>query len=108
MSLRECEFCRIVAKHQPTDLLYESQDVIAFNDANPSAPVHVLIVPKKHIATFLDIAPEDAEILMHMTQAAQQLIRERGLQYSSYRMIFNGGAAQHVPHLHWHLISRGR
>src|SRR3972149_11592525 len=101
------EFCRIVAKQQPTALLYESADVIAFPDINPSAPIHILIVPKKHIETFLDIAPEDAALLMRMPQAAQQLIRERGLQHSSYRMIFNGGTAQHVPHLHWHLISRG-
>ena len=108
MSARDCAFCRIAAKQQPTELLYESADVVAFNDNNPSAPVHILIVPRKHIPTFLDLAPEHAAILMRMTQVAQQLIRQRGLQCSSYRMIFNGGAAQHVPHLHWHLISRGR
>jgi histidine triad (HIT) family protein len=102
-----CPFCQIASKQRPTQLRYESDDVVAFDDANPSAPIHILIVPKKHIPTFLDIGAEDAEILLHMAQAAQHLIRERSLQHSSYRMVFNGGSLQHVPHLHWHLVSRG-
>lgn len=105
--MNDCIFCRIAAKQVPSPLLYESSDVIAFNDINPSAPVHILIVPTKHIPTVLDIGPEDRDVLLHMAQVAQQLIRERELHKAGYRLIFNGGRLQHVPHLHWHALSEG-
>ncbi len=105
--MNDCIFCRIAAKQMPANLLYDSSDVIAFNDISPSAPVHVLIVPTKHIATFLDIEPVERDVLLQMTQVVQQMIRERELEKSGYRVVFNGGRLQHVQHLHWHLLSEG-
>jgi len=105
-----CEFCRIVAKQQPTALLYESADVIAFPDINPSAPIHILIVPNKHLESTRDLTPEDAPLAGHMLIVAHRLAEQAGIQDSGYRLIVNTGpdANQRVFHLHLHLIGGQR
>lgn len=102
--MSECLFCKIVNKEISTQLVRETQNAIVFKDIMPKAPTHILITPKKHIETFLDLKDQDKEIFEEMKKVAQELIREKRLPESGYQLIFNGGRYQHVPHLHWHLL----
>jgi histidine triad (HIT) family protein len=101
MTNSDCVFCKIIDGEIPTNKILENDKVVAFYDAKPSADVHVLIVPKEHLATFLDIGRP--EVLDELRQSAQRLIADLELG-PGYRLVFNGGRYQHVPHLHWHLL----
>jgi histidine triad (HIT) family protein len=100
---KDCIFCKIVAGEVKTELLFEGGSVLAFEDANPVADVHILIIPKRHIASVLAIEEADGKELSQMYKAAADLIKERKLD--AFRLIFNGGKLQHVPHLHMHLTA---
>lgn len=97
----DCIFCKISSGEVDTDKIYEDEEVICFHDHSPSADTHVLIVPKKHVANFLSL--DDDQLLGKMRRAAQQLVNDLNLSVG-YRLVFNGGKYQHVPHLHWHLL----
>lgn len=97
-------FCKIIQKEIPTEFVYESESLVAFHDINPSADVHILIVPKKHISGIQDIAKEDGNILAEIYSVANQLVKQYNLTDDLYRIAVNGGKAQHVPHLHFHLL----
>lgn len=101
--MADCIFCKIVKKEVPTKYLYESKNLIVVPDINPSADVHVLIIPKKHIPTFVDIKKQDKELVAEMFEVAQKFIKDKKIE-KKYKVIFNGGAFQFVPHLHWHLL----
>ena len=100
-----CLFCKIGAKKIPAKLVYEDDDVFAFEDINPQAPTQVLIVPKRHIAGLKEATPEDAEIIGYCQLIAAKLGHERGIE-DGYRTVFNVGprSGQSVFHLHLHLI----
>jgi len=100
----ECIFCKIIVGEIPAKLIYDCNEVIAFDDINPQAPTHLLIVPKKHFENAGEIAESDAEILAEMFRVAKELAKGRGL--SGYRTVFNTGAeaGQSVFHAHLHLI----
>lgn len=83
-------------------MIDQSDQIAAFSDVNPQADIHILIVPKKHIGTFLELKTD--AILAEMIVIAQKLIKDNGLNRSGYRLLFNGGKYQHVSHLHWHLL----
>ena|SRR3989344_5540353 len=100
----DCLFCKIAQKEITTDLLYESDSVIAFPDIHPSADTHILIVPKMHIGAFTDLAREHGELLVEIYNVASKLVQEKGLEEDLYRVVVNGGKAQKVPHLHFHLL----
>lgn len=102
----DCIFCKIVAGDVEAKLLYEDDAVVAFADISPMAPVHALVVPKKHVASVEEAGPEDRELLGHMVHAAQKLARDLGVADSGYRLVINTGAdaTQTVPHLHMHLL----
>jgi histidine triad (HIT) family protein len=102
----DCLFCKIVKKDLPTKLLLENDDVVAFEDINPQAPTHILIVPRKHIATLNDVEPEDRALLGAMVMSAVNIARDRQIASSGYRLVFNTnrGAGQSVFHIHMHLI----
>ncbi|HUV87066.1 MAG TPA: histidine triad nucleotide-binding protein [bacterium] len=104
--MEECIFCKIVAGELPTEPLYEDDVVVAFADVSPMAPVHALIVPKKHLANVDELSDEDAAVAGHMIMAAQRLARRLGVSASGYRLVINTGAdaTQIVPHLHVHLL----
>lgn len=104
--MEECIFCKIVAGELPTEPLYEDDVVVAFADISPMAPVHALIVPKKHLANVDELGEEDAAVAGHMIMAAQRLARQLGVSASGYRLVINTGAdaTQTVPHLHVHLL----
>lgn len=102
----DCIFCKIVAGEIPASKVYEDDQVLVFHDIAPVAPVHVLLIPKKHIAALQDLGEEDRGLMGSLVAAAQRVAREQGVAESGYRLLTNSGkdAGQIVFHLHWHLI----
>lgn len=102
----DCIFCKIVAGEIPASKVFESDEILAFHDIAPVAPVHVLLIPKKHIASLQDLGEEDLGLMGNLAAAAQHVAREKGVAESGYRLLTNSGkdAGQIVFHLHWHLI----
>lgn len=101
-----CIFCKIINKETPTEMIYEDVKIVAFEDIEPKAPFHFLIVPKKHIHSVDQLEPEDKELIGKLILVAQKIAREKGVAKTGYRLIFNIGkdAGQTVDHLHLHLI----
>lgn len=99
-------FSKIVAGEIPANIVYKDDLVTAFKDINPNAPVHILIVPNKEIATVDDVTPEDEQVLGHLFTVAKQIAREQGISESGYRLIVNckSDGGQEVFHLHMHLL----
>lgn len=102
--MSDCIFCKIIKKEIPTNIVFESESLVAFPDINPSADTHILIVPKRHINGVHDLSLEHGEILAQIYQVANKLVSEYNLGDKQYRVVVNGGKAQHVPHLHFHLL----
>ena len=102
----DCIFCKIATGEIPSEVVYEDDHVKAFNDINPLAPVHVVIIPRKHIATLNDAVAEDGELLGNMLLAAAKVARIKGVDEPGYRVVFNvnpeGG--QVIFHLHLHVL----
>ena len=101
----DCLFCKIIAGQIPAKKVYEDDQVFAFEDINPQAPTHVLIIPKRHIVGLKEAKPEDAEILGYLQLVAAKLGRERKIE-EGYRTVYNvgPGAGQSVFHIHLHLL----
>ena len=101
-----CLFCRIVNREIPASIVYEDERIVAFNDINPQASTHVLIVPRKHIATLNDLQPDDDGLVGEMVRRAAAIAKERGIATGGYRTVFNtnADAGQTVFHIHLHLI----
>ena len=99
-------FLKIINKEIPAEIVYEDDELLAFNDINPQAPVHILIIPKKEIKTLNDIESEDKEIMGRMMLLAKDLAKENNIDKSGYRTIFNcnDDGGQTVFHIHLHLI----
>jgi histidine triad (HIT) family protein len=97
-----CIFCKIRDREIPKEFTYEDEDIMVFPDIHPLKPVHLLIIPKKHIEDFLHI--EDETIMDKVRVVAQKMVKEQGLEDKGYRIVVNGGGGQLVPHLHFHLI----
>ena len=108
--MSDCVFCKIAAKAVPAALAYEDADVVAFDDRNPQAPVHVLVVPKKVIPRIAEAKPEDHQVLGHLLLKAAEIAKNLGLDKSGFRLVFNNGphAGEAVPHLHCHVIGGRR
>lgn len=100
---KDCIFCKLINGQMKTDFIVETDRVVAFADINPVSDVHILIVPKKHIESILTVGSGDGEDLVEMYNVAKKLVLERKLD--TFRLAFNGGKFQHVPHLHMHLLS---
>lgn len=100
----DCIFCKIIRKEIPKDFEYESNKVVAFLDINPSADLHILIVPKEHIGGVEDLNESHGGLLSEIYKAVNKLVAKNNLQEDLYRIVANGGKAQHVPHLHFHLL----
>ena len=102
-----CIFCQIVSGEIPNNTVLENDDFLAFHDLYPKAPVHALIIPKKHVECFQDV---DAETMAGLTQFAQEVARTLGLDQTGYRLITNNGedGGQEVPHLHFHMLGGGK
>ena len=104
--MTDCVFCKIIAGQIPGSLVYEDQDVAAFRDINPQAPLHVLIVPRRHIATLNDLTQADDAVVGSMFRAAAALAKRHGCADRGYRTVFNTNreAGQTVFHIHLHLL----
>jgi len=104
----ECIFCKIAAGIIPTDFLYQDERVVAFRDINPRAPHHVLIIPREHLETVLDLS--DESLAGHLTLVAGTVARELGLDANGFRLVYNCGkyAGQDVLHIHLHLLGGRR
>ncbi len=102
----DCLFCKIIAREIPASIVYEDDHLIAFNDINPQGPTHVLVVPKRHIATLNDLSPADDGIVGEMVRRAAAIAGERGISADGFRTVFNTNrdAGQTVFHIHLHLI----
>ena len=102
----DCLFCKIVARQLPSEVVYEDDSVLAFNDINPQAPTHVLIIPKQHVATVNDVADADASVFSTLVLRAREIAAVRGIATPGYRLLFNCNAAggQTVYHLHLHML----
>jgi histidine triad (HIT) family protein len=105
-----CLFCRIVAGEIPASLVYQDERLIAFNDINPQAPMHVLIVPREHISSLNDLTPDRDTLVGEMQRRAAALAQGRGFAASGYRTVFNcnADAGQTVFHLHLHVLGGRR
>jgi len=103
----DCIFCQIINGKIAADFVYENEHVVAFHDAKPVAPVHILIVPRKHIPTLNDIQPGD-DILAHVGQAAKHVASMFGVDEKGYRFFINvnRGGGQVIFHLHAHVVSK--
>lgn len=104
--MSDCLFCRIASKEMPAKIVYEDDDVIAFRDITPQAPTHILIIPRKHISSNLDITDTDAGLVGKLFIVANRLAKEEGVDAGGFRTLFNCGAdaGQAVFHLHLHLL----
>ncbi len=106
----ECVFCNILSGKTPAEFVYENERIVAFRDINPQAPVHVLVVPRKHIPTTNDVQPEDAELLGEMILVARQVAEKEGIAESGYRLVMNcnENSGQEIYHLHLHVLGGRR
>ena len=102
----DCIFCKIIKKEIPSKIIYEDDKVLAFNDLNPIAPVHALIIPKEHINSAADITEENADIVSKVFVAAAKIAKENNLD-NGFRIVTNSGeyGCQSVHHIHFHLLS---
>ena len=101
-----CLFCRIAAGELPAKLIHQDDELVAFHDIHPRAPVHVLVVPRRHIATLNDLAPGDDRLVGAMTRRAAEIARDLGIADRGYRTVFNCNrdAGQTIFHIHLHLL----
>jgi len=106
----DCIFCCIASGEAPADILYRDDEVTAFWDGRPAAPVHILVIPNRHIATINDAVPEDAALLGRLILTARTMAEAQGVAESGYRLVFNvgEGGGQSVYHIHLHLIAGAR
>ena len=106
--MSDCLFCRIAGKEISAKVEYEDPKVIAIHDINPQAPVHLLVIPKRHMARIAELGPEDASFIGEVIVTAKEIARKKG--WSDYRLVFNNGpeSGQSVYHIHLHLLSGRR
>jgi len=106
----DCIFCRIASGEIPAKILYKDDEVFAFPDINPLTPVHILVLPVKHIASLAEMKDNETPLVGKMVKVANRLAREQGIAKSGYRLTINSGAdaGQLVPHLHIHLMGGRR
>ncbi|MBG7617647.1 MAG: histidine triad nucleotide-binding protein [Chloroflexi bacterium] len=101
-----CLFCQIVSGKIPSDTVFEDSELLAFRDINPQAPVHILIIPKKHIDSIAEVENEDAYLVGKISLLANKLAKEEGIAESGYRLVTNcrDNGGQLIKHLHFHLL----
>jgi len=104
--MQDCLFCKIIDRRAPAKILYEDERAVAIQDIHPQAPVHLLVLPRKHLPSLQEATEEDESLLGHLFTLAARLARERGLDSKGYRAVINNGtwAGQSVLHLHVHVL----
>jgi len=104
--MKDCLFCKIINKEIPARVIYEDQDIFAFEDINPQAPIHILLIPKTHYASLNDVPEDKQDLLGHLLLQAKKIAAEKGLKEDGFRMVLNTGrnSGQEVFHIHFHLL----
>ncbi|MDD5190612.1 MAG: histidine triad nucleotide-binding protein [Dehalococcoidales bacterium] len=104
--MADCVFCKVISGQLNSDIVFKDDKVVAIKDINPLAPVHLLIIPRQHIASLQDIAGANISIVTHMTQVANKLAEQTGIADKGYRVVINTGndGGQVIKHLHMHLL----
>lgn len=102
-----CIFCKIIDGEIPSSKVYEDDKVIAFNDINPVAPYHILVIPKKHYESVIDVSKEDMEIIAHIHNVINIIAKEKGFDKTGFRIVNNCGedGGQEVKHIHYHILA---
>ena len=105
--MEDCIFCKIINREVPGDIVYEDDEIIAFRDIHPCAPVHILVIPKKHISSLIDITEEDEKVIGKIYGVINKIAQKEGILDKGYRVIINCGedGGQVVKQIHFHLIS---
>lgn len=105
--MEDCIFCKIIKGEIPSEKVYEDEEVLAFKDIQPAAPIHVLIIPKKHIINLMEVSNEDSELMGRIVEAIQKIAKQLGIEEKGFRIISNCGpdSGQEVMHLHFHLLA---
>lgn len=108
--MENCIFCKIIKRKIPSSLVFEDEKIVAFNDINPQAPVHLLIIPKEHYASLNDLPQEKKGILSDLLLKARQIAKEKGIAQTGYRLVLNTerDSGQEVFHIHLHLLGGRR
>lgn len=107
---KDCLFCQIIRGDKPADFLYKDESLVVFKDIYPHAPVHLLIVPRRHIRSMNEVAEQDRDIISQMILKGKEMAREEGVAISGYKLLFNveRGGGQVIFHLHLHLLGGWR
>ena len=105
--MENCIFCKIINREIPSKIVYEDDKVIAFNDVNPAAPIHILVIPKKHIETLLEVSEEDSKLIAYIYQIINKIAKQEGFAEKGFRVISNYGedSGQEVKHIHFHVLA---
>jgi histidine triad (HIT) family protein len=108
--MEDCIFCKIINKEIPASIVFEDEKMIAFNDINPQAPIHILLIPREHFASLNDITEEKKNILSHLLLKARQIAQEKEIAEKGYRIVLNTekDSGQEVFHIHFHLLGGRR
>lgn len=108
--MAECLFCRIAEGKVPARIVYQDEQAVAFEDVHPQAPVHILVIPRKHLANLLGVAEEDEALAGHLMRVASRVAQEKGVADSGFRVVanVNRDAGQSVDHLHLHVLGGRR
>lgn len=104
--MEDCIFCKIIKKEIPSSIVYEDDEILAFNDINPLAPVHILVIPKKHITSLAHMEKEDYELVSKIYEVIDKIVIDKGIKEEGYRVVVNCGenGGQEVKHLHFHIL----
>ena len=104
--MNDCIFCKIIKKEIPSSIVYEDDEILAFRDINPAAPVHILVIPKKHISSLVDLNKEDELLVGKIYTTINKIAKQEGIDNKGFRVIVNCGedGGQEVKHLHFHIL----
>lgn len=103
--MKDCIFCKIINKEIPSEAIYNDENIYAFKDINPQAPIHILVVPKKHFSSIMEL--NDSAIFNELCSAIQKIVKKLNIESSGFRLVVNNGkdAGQLVEHLHFHILA---
>ena len=104
--MNDCIFCKIINKEIPSSTVYEDNEILAFRDINPAAPIHILVIPKKHISSLVDLKEEDELVVGKIYTVINKIAKQEGIDEKGFRVIVNCGedGGQEVKHLHFHIL----
>lgn len=105
--MEDCIFCKIIKREIPSNIVYEDDEIIAFNDISSAAPIHILVIPKKHISSLVELEKEDELLIGRIYSVINEIAEKQGVKEKGYRVIVNCGedGGQEVGHLHFHLLA---